>query len=88
MRKERLQEQARGAAHDERGPKIRWADAAVDCAFLAVLIAISLVLYVRHLGFYYDDYSVLWRMTSADDQSLLGAYHAVRPGTGQAPRRY
>lgn len=66
-------------------PTASWIHAAVDCAFLAVIIAISLALYIRGLGFYYDDYSVLSRMTSSDDQSLLGTYHAVRPATGQRP---
>lgn len=70
---------------DDTSARIRRADAALDCAFLGAVVAISLVLYVDHLGFYYDDYSVLWRMSSAHDQSLLGAYHAVRPGTGQRP---
>lgn len=85
LRNGRAPEPSRSAALERIGPTIRWADAAVDCAFLGFLIAISLVAYVNKIGFYYDDYSVLWRMTSADDQSLLGSYHAVRPATGQRP---
>lgn len=48
-------------------------------------MAISVLPYVGHLGFYYDDYSVLGRMHRSDDQSLLGLYDAVRPATGQRP---
>src|SRR5215208_7702833 len=59
--------------------------AGVDCAFLAIVVAASLMLYVGHLGFYYDDYSVLERMRVSDDGSLLGLYDSVRPATGQRP---
>lgn len=59
--------------------------AALDCLFLAVVIAISTPAYVRGLGFYYDDYSVLYRMSFSGDQSLIGLYDAVRPATGQRP---
>jgi hypothetical protein len=59
--------------------------AVVDCLFLAVVTALSMLTYVRGLGFYYDDYSVLYRMAFSDDQSLAGLYDAVRPATGQRP---
>ena len=59
--------------------------AAIDCLFLAVVIAISMPAYVRGLGFYYDDYSVLYRMSFSGDQSLTGLYDSVRPATGQRP---
>jgi hypothetical protein len=62
-----------------------WAQPALDCAFLAVAVVVSLVVYVWSLGFYLDDYSTLWRMKASHDQSLLGLYDAVRPGTGQRP---
>jgi dolichyl-phosphate-mannose--protein O-mannosyl transferase len=52
---------------------------------LAVVNAASLLRYVGDLGFYYDDYSVLRRMSLSEDQSLLGLYDAVRPATGQRP---
>jgi hypothetical protein len=61
------------------------ASGAFDCAFLAAVTVISLLPHIRGLGFYYDDYSVLERMNAADDQSLLGLYHSVRPATGQRP---
>jgi hypothetical protein len=59
--------------------------AALDCGFLVVLTAISLLPYIHGLGFYYDDYSVLERLNAASDQSLAGLYDAVRPATGQRP---
>ena len=59
--------------------------AAVDCLFLAVVTAISMLAYIRGLGFYYDDYSVLYRMGFSGDQSLFGLYDSVRPATGQRP---
>ena len=68
-----------------RGQMISTSAAGVDCAFLTIVVAASLMLYVGHLGFYYDDYSVLERMRVSDDGSLLGLYHAVRPATGQRP---
>jgi hypothetical protein len=57
----------------------------LDCAFLAAVIGITTLPYVRGLGFYYDDYSVLERLNAADDQSLLGLYHEIRPLNGQRP---
>lgn len=68
-----------------RGKRISVAAAAVDCAFLAVVTAASLLPYVGDLGFYYDDYTVLRRMSLSEDQSLFGLYDAVRPATGQRP---
>jgi len=53
--------------------------------FLGVAVAASLIVYVWSLGFYLDDYATLWRMSASHDQSLLGLYDAVRPGTGQRP---
>jgi hypothetical protein len=46
---------------------------------------VSLVLYVGHLGFYYDDYSILERMRASDDRSLLGLYHSVSAGISPRP---
>jgi hypothetical protein len=62
-----------------------WIQIAADCAFLALAVIVSLVVYVWSLGFYLDDYSTLWRMNDSQDQSLFGLYDAVRPGTGQRP---
>jgi hypothetical protein len=78
---------AEGAAfaRAKSGERIAVASAGVDCAFLAVLIGISTLPYVRGLGFYYDDYSVLTQLNAAHDHSLVGLYHAVRPLNGQRP---
>jgi hypothetical protein len=67
------------------GQRIAVASAGLDCAFLAAVIGISTLPYVRGLGFYYDDYSVLAQLNAAHDQSLMGLYHAVRPLNGQRP---
>ncbi|MBA3736238.1 MAG: hypothetical protein H0W90_13775 [Actinobacteria bacterium] len=65
--------------------RIAVARAVLDCALLAAVIGISTLPYVRGLGFYYDDYSVLAQLNGAHDQSLIGLYHAVRPLNGQRP---
>jgi hypothetical protein len=65
--------------------RIAVASAGLDCAFLVAVIGISTLPYVRGLGFYYDDYSVLEQLNSAPDHSLAGLYHAVRPLNGQRP---
>jgi hypothetical protein len=65
--------------------RIAVASAGLDCAFLAAVIGISTLPYVRGLGFYYDDYSVLAQLNAAHDHSLPGLYHAVRPLNGQRP---
>jgi hypothetical protein len=62
-----------------------WVQPVLDCAFLAVAVVVSLVVYVWSLGFYLDDYATLARMKASHDQSLVGLYDAVRPGTGQRP---
>ena len=72
-------------ARAKTAQRIAVASAALDCAFLAAVIGISTLPYVRGLGFYYDDYSVLAQLNAARDQSLLGLYHAVRPLNGQRP---
>jgi hypothetical protein len=72
-------------ARAEGARRIAMGSAVLDCVFLASLIAISIVPYVRGLGFYYDDYSVLSRLEAAHDHSLAGLYHAVRPLNGQRP---
>jgi hypothetical protein len=59
--------------------------AVADCAFLAAMTVLSLVLYVGGLGFYYDDYQLLERMGESGHRSVLGLYDAVSPGTGQRP---
>jgi hypothetical protein len=65
--------------------RIAVATALLDGAFLAVLVGVSTLPYIRGLGFYYDDYSVLAQLDAAHDHSLGGLYHAVRPLNGQRP---
>jgi hypothetical protein len=65
--------------------RIRIGLVAGDCALLVAVTAVSVLPYVRGLGFYYDDYPVIERMRSATDQSLFGLYHSIRPLTGQRP---
>jgi hypothetical protein len=60
-------------------------NAVADCGFLSLVTIASIVLYVRELGFYYDDYSLLGRMHLSEDQSILGVYESVRPALGQRP---
>ena len=61
------------------------ARAALDCSFLAAVIVVSLLTYVRGLGFHYDDYPILAREAGSHDQSLFGLYDAARPLVGQRP---
>jgi hypothetical protein len=72
-------------ARAKSGERIAVASALLDCTLLAAVIGISTLPYVRGLGFYYDDYSVLARLDASHDHSLLGLYHAVRPLNGQRP---
>jgi hypothetical protein len=68
-----------------RSSSMPWIQPAADCAFLAGAVLVSLVVYVWSLGFYLDDYAVLSSMKESHDQSFIGLYDAVRPGTGQRP---
>lgn len=74
-----------GLADRVEGHRISVGQAALDCAFLALVTVLSFLVYFRHLGFYYDDYSLLARMRASGDDSLLGLYDAVRPALGQRP---
>jgi hypothetical protein len=68
---------ARGEAetHGGRGvrPTIR------DAGFLALLVALSSLTYLRGLGLYSDDWSLLADMHAWPDQSLLGLYRSLLP---------
>ena len=82
---ERRKPDAAASAPAKTAQRIAVASGGLDCAFLAAVIGISTLPYVRGLGFYYDDYSVLAKLNAAHDQSLIGLYHAVRPLNGQRP---
>jgi len=43
-----------------------------DGLFLSLVVLLSLVLYIKGLGFYYDDYAYLNRLIAANDQSFIG----------------
>jgi hypothetical protein len=51
--------------------------AALDSVFLACVVALSLVLYVRRLGFYSDDWSWLAVCSMSTDQSLVGILRSL-----------
>lgn len=53
---------------------------AQDCLFLALVVLLSLVLYVTRLGFYSDDWAFLSFLHLADDRSLPGLYQALYAG--------
>jgi hypothetical protein len=55
--------------------------ALADCTFLVGATVLSLVLYVRGLGFYYDDYSFLGLLSTSKEQSLAGLFRAISTGT-------
>jgi hypothetical protein len=51
--------------------------AGLDCLFLSVVIFLSLILYVRELGFYSDDWAFLATMSLSPDQSLAGLFKSL-----------
>lgn len=51
--------------------------------FLALIVVLSLALYIRRLGFYYDDYTLLGTLRTSHNQSLGGLYHALSSGVTQ-----
>src|SRR5262245_13563088 len=53
-------------------PVIGMRTAAQDCLFLVLLLTFSIVTYVRGLGFYVDDWTVVGILTNSDDSSLIG----------------
>jgi hypothetical protein len=55
------------------GPTIR------DAAFLALLIVVSSLTYLRGLGLYSDDWALLADMHAWPDQSLMGLYQSLLP---------
>jgi hypothetical protein len=55
--------------------------ALADCTFLGGATVLSLLLYVRGLGFYYDDYWFLGLLTTSKDQSPTGLFEAISSGS-------
>ena len=56
-----------------------------DCLFLAIIVLLSLVLYIKGLGYYSDDWHFLGLLGNASDQSLFGLVKAVFPDTRLRP---
>jgi hypothetical protein len=67
---------ARSPALTYGGPLIARGSAARDGLFLAVIVALSLSLYVTRLGFYSDDWAFLAAFAQAPDRSLPGLFRA------------
>jgi hypothetical protein len=53
--------------------------------FLAIIVLLSLVLYVKDLGLYSDDWHFLGLLSNASDQSLFGLIGSVFPDTRLRP---
>lgn len=58
-----------------------------DCLFLGLLVVLSLILYVRDLGLYSDDWAFLARFSSSSDQSLPALLGAFFPESVTRPTR-
>lgn len=48
-----------------------------DCLFLSVVIILSGLLFIGHLGFYSDDFGFLETFSQAPDQSLIGIFSFI-----------
>jgi hypothetical protein len=48
-----------------------------DSLFLSALVVLSLILYVKDLGFYSDDWSFLGYASMSPDQSYIGTFKAI-----------
>ena len=51
-----------------------------DCLFLGLIFLLSLILYIRSLGFYLDDYVILKWFITSNNQSVLGLSQALYSG--------
>src|SRR5262245_29289680 len=51
-----------------------------DCLFLSLIFVLSLILYIKCLGFYLDDYAFLKQFITSNDQSVLGLNQALYSG--------
>lgn len=49
----------------------------LSCAFLFSIVLLSVVLYVRQLGFYSDDWHFLSLLKNSHDQSFTGLFHSL-----------
>jgi hypothetical protein len=58
-----------------------------DCLFLGLVMLLSLILYVKGLGFYDDDWYLIEEFGRSQDQSLLGLVRGFDPGSSAAQIR-
>jgi hypothetical protein len=56
-----------------------------DCLFLSLIVSLSLVLYIKGLGLYSDDWHFLGLLSNSSDQSLFGLLRIVIPDTRLRP---
>ena len=56
-----------------------------DCLFLTLVVWLSLILYLRNLGLYSDDWHFLGLLSNSSDQSLFGLIGSVFPDTRLRP---
>jgi hypothetical protein len=56
-----------------------------DSAFLTLVVLLSLVLYIKDLGLYSDDWHFLSLLSNSNDQSLFGLIVSVFPDTRLRP---
>ena len=56
-----------------------------DCLFLSLIVSLSVVLYIKGLGFYSDDWHFLGLLSNSSDQSLFGLIGSVFPDTRLRP---
>ena len=66
-------------------PKACNRNALRDCLFLSLIVSLSLVLYIKGLGFYSDDWHFLGLLDNSSDQSLFGLIGSVFPDTRLRP---
>ncbi|MEK6321646.1 MAG: hypothetical protein AABN33_08180 [Acidobacteriota bacterium] len=67
------------------GPLINSRVALQDCLFLTLVVLLSLVLYIKDLGLYSDDWHFLGLLSNSSDQSLFGLIGSVFPDTRLRP---
>ena len=66
-------------------PTISSRVAVQDCLFLSLIVSLSVVLYIKGLGFYSDDWHFLGLLSNSSDQSLVGLIGSVFPDTRLRP---
>jgi hypothetical protein len=60
-----------------KSANLRSQDAVEDCLFLALVVLLSLILYIGDLGFYSDDWDFLRRFIFSPNQSFVGLFQSA-----------